>query len=75
MYIELTIGLYDKSFTSIIYDRIDSGHYYKSTITIIIYDHSLIQDRKLQLKVTIVTYAPNLSIIYNRKTLIVQASD
>ncbi len=31
-----------KSFTITIYDCIDSGQYYKSTITIIIYDYSLI---------------------------------
>jgi hypothetical protein len=52
-------GLYYKSFTIIIYDRIDSGQYYKSTIMIISYDHSLILDCKLRSKVMVVTYAPN----------------
>jgi hypothetical protein len=31
-------GLYYKSFTIVIYNRNDSGQYYKSTITIIIYE-------------------------------------
>ncbi len=35
-------GLYYKSFTIVIYSRIDSGQYNKSMIMIIIYDHSLI---------------------------------
>jgi hypothetical protein len=33
-------GLYYKSFTIVIYDRNDSGQYYKTTITIIIDDPS-----------------------------------
>ncbi len=33
-------GLYYKCFTIVIYDRNDSGQYYKTTITIVIYDPS-----------------------------------
>jgi hypothetical protein len=33
-------SLYYKSFMIIIYDRNDSGQYYKTMITIVIYDHS-----------------------------------
>ncbi len=36
-----SIGLCCKSFTIIIYDRNDSGQYYKTMITIVIYDSSL----------------------------------
>ncbi len=35
-----TYGLYYKCFTNIIYDRNDSGQYYKTTITIVIDDPS-----------------------------------
>ncbi len=35
-----TSGLYYISFKIIIYDHNDSGQYYKTMITIIIYDHS-----------------------------------
>jgi len=34
-------GLYYKSFTIVICNHIDSGQYYKSTITLIIYKHGL----------------------------------
>jgi hypothetical protein len=33
-------GLYYKCFTIVIYDHNDSGQYYKTTITIVIYDPS-----------------------------------
>jgi hypothetical protein len=33
----LACGLYYKSFTIVIYDRIDSGQYYKTMITIVSY--------------------------------------
>ncbi len=33
-------GLYYKCFTIVIYDCNDSGQYYKTTITIVIYDPS-----------------------------------
>jgi hypothetical protein len=36
-----TSGLYYKQVTIIIYDRNDSGQYYKTTIKIVIYDPSL----------------------------------
>ncbi len=35
-----TRGLYYKSFTIVIYDCNDSGQYYKTVITIVIYHHS-----------------------------------
>ncbi len=34
-------GLYYKQVTIVIYDRNDSGQYYKTTITIVIDDHQL----------------------------------
>ncbi len=44
-------------------------------ITIIIFDPKKIYDQKLWSKVTIVTYSPNWSVIYDRKTFVVQATD
>jgi hypothetical protein len=44
----LKCGLYYKSFMIVIYDRNDSGQYYESMITIVIYDPSLSSDHKLQ---------------------------
>jgi hypothetical protein len=38
--VSYTYGLYYKCFTIVIYDRNDNGLYYKTTITIIIDDHS-----------------------------------
>ena len=38
---KVTSGLYYKQVTIIIYDRNDSGQYYKTTITIVIDDPSL----------------------------------
>jgi len=40
-FIEITCGLYYTCFTIIIYNRNDSGQYYKTRITIIIDDPSL----------------------------------
>jgi hypothetical protein len=39
-YIQYTSDLFYKCFTIINYDHNDSGQYYKTTITIIIYDPS-----------------------------------
>ncbi len=33
-------GVYHKSFTIVIYDCNDSGQYYKTIITVVIYDYS-----------------------------------
>ncbi len=38
---KVTSGLYYKQVTILIYDRNDSGQYYKTTITIVIDDPSL----------------------------------
>ncbi len=40
-FFNLTCGLYYKQVTIIIYDRNDSGQYYKTTITIVIDDCQL----------------------------------
>ncbi len=39
-YVTCTSGLYYKCFMIVNYDRNDSGQYYKTTITIVIYDPS-----------------------------------
>ncbi len=55
----------------LIYDCNDSGQYYKTTITIVIYDPSQFQP-ELVSSILIVSDAPNWSVIYDRKFMMVK---
>jgi hypothetical protein len=67
-------GLYYKQVTIVIYNRNDSGQYYKTTITIVIDDLSLSDASKVMLQIVASLIDAARGVIYDRHLFIVQAT-